>query len=237
MTCRPELVTGYVDGALDRTPQAEVEAHLATCQRCREQAEFDRRARSLLQALPRLEPSAGFEDKLRRRLRAERPARWRWALPLAAGLAALVFWGSAAAPFVALELSLDHAKCFSRGTLPAKVWADDPERVTRWFSERGTPLPLVPASAGGLSLVGGRHCPLLDRQAAHLYYTSDGRHVSLYVLPGSLRGDQGFARRVAGRYVHLLSVAGQHVGIVGEHGEDVAAFERSLVTTLARRQE
>jgi anti-sigma factor RsiW len=237
VSCRPELVTGYVDGALDATPAAEIEAHLATCQRCREQAEFERRARSLWQALPQREPNAGFEDKLRRRLRAERPARWRWALPLAAGLAALVFWGRSAAPFVALELSLDHAKCFSRGTLPAKVWADDPERVNRWFSERGTPLPPVPASAGGLSLVGGRYCPLLDRQAAHLYYTSDGRHVSLYVLPGSLHGERGFARRVAGRHVRLLSVAGEHVGIVAEHREDVAAFEHSLVTTLALRQE
>jgi hypothetical protein len=28
-------------------------------------------------------------------------------------------------------------------------------------------------------------------------------------------------------------VAGQHVGIVGEHQEDVAAFERALTTSLA----
>jgi anti-sigma factor RsiW len=233
VTCRPELVTGYVDGVLEGAQQAEVAEHLASCRACSEQAEFERGARSLLRALPAPEPRPGFEAELRRLLRAQRPPRWRWTLPLAAGLAALLLWGRGAAPFVALELSLDHAKCFSRGTLPAEVWADDPERVALWFSRSGTSLPPLPAGASELLLVGGRYCPLLDRQAAHLYYTSDGRHVSLYVVPGSLHGEQGFARPVLGRHVRLLSVAGQHVGIVGEHQEDVAAFERALTTSLA----
>lgn len=235
MTCKPELVTGYVDGALDDALRAEVEAHLATCPHCAGRAEFEREARSLLRGLPPIEPRAGFEADLLRRLRRAGPSRGRWALPLAAGLAALLMWGRGAAPFVALELSLDHAKCFSHQTLPAEVWADDPERLSRWFSERGTLLPQIPAQAGGLSLVGGRYCPLLDRQVAHLYYTSNGRRVSLFVLPGALHGERGFARRLAGRHVRLLSVAGEHVGIVGEHREDVAAFEHSIVTTLALR--
>jgi anti-sigma factor RsiW len=234
VTCRPELVTGYLDGALDDALRADVEAHLAECPRCGEQMEFERRARGLLRALPRPEPRAGFEHELRRRLRAQRPGRWRWALPLVAGLA-VVLWGRAAAPFVALELALDHAKCFSRGRLPAELWTPDPEHATSWFAQRGTALPHLPASAGGLSLVGARYCPLLDRRVAHLYYTSAGRHLSLFVLPGPLRGDLGSARRVVGRHVQLVTVAGQHVGIVGERHEDVAAFERSFHTTLALR--
>ena len=237
MSCRPELVTGYVDGTLDDVLRTEVAEHLSGCETCRDQAEFERAARARLLALPAPEPRAGFEEELRGRLRARRPSRWRWALPLAAGLAAVALWGRNAAPFVALELALDHAKCFSRSRLPAHVWADDPERLAPWFAERGTLLPQLPAAAGGLALVGGRYCPLVDRQAAHLYYASDGRHLSLYVLPGRVHAAEGFASRLAGRHVRLLSVAGQHVGIVGEHHEDVVAFERSLTTTLALRLE
>jgi anti-sigma factor RsiW len=134
---------------------------------------------------------------------------------------------------VAFELALDHAKCFSRGTLPAQVWGDEPARLAPWFADGGTPLPPLPSSAGGLALVGGRYCPLLDRRVAHLYYAAAGRHVSLFVIPGSLHGEEGFASRTAGRQVRLLQVAGSQVGIVGERGEDVAAFERSLTTTVA----
>jgi anti-sigma factor RsiW len=235
VSCRPELVTGYVDGALDDALQAEVGRHLEACPACREQAEFERRARSLLRALPLPEARPGFEAGLRERLRTERPSRRRWLLPLAAGLAALLFWGRSSASFVALELSLDHAKCFSRGTLPAKLWTTDPDHAARWFQDQGTPLPHLPPSAGGLTLVGARYCPLLDRQVAHLYYTSDGRHLSVYVVPGTVRGDDGFARRLVGRHVRLETLAGQHVGIVAEHREDVAAFARALTTTVAFR--
>ena len=82
------------------------------------------------------------------------------------------------------------------------------------------------------TLVGARYCPLLDRRVAHLYYTSDGRHLSMYVVPGTVRS-VGFAQRVAGRHVRLATLGGHHVGIVAEHREDVEAFARSLTTTVA----
>ena len=233
MSCPSEHVTGYVDGVLDAATRREVEAHLADCPSCREQAAFERKTRERLRALPAPEPRPGFEDALRQAIRRRRPSRLRWALPLAAGLSALVFWGRGAAPFVAFELTLDHAKCFSRARLPAQVWGDEVARLAPWFEARGTALPPLPHSAGGLALVGGRYCPLLDRRAVHLYYAADGRHVSLFVIPGSLHGEEGFARRVAGRQVRLLRVAGSQLGIVGEHRGDVEAFERALTTTVA----
>jgi hypothetical protein len=145
----------------------------------------------------------------------------------------MVLWGRSAAPFVALELALDHAKCFSFERLPAEVWGGEPAALAPWFEDRGTELPPLPSSVGGLSLLGGRYCPLLDRRAAHLYYTSDGRHVSVFVVPGTLYGGDGFDRRVAGRHVRLLRVTGAQVGIVGEHREDVRALEGSLTRTVA----
>jgi anti-sigma factor RsiW len=233
LSCPSELVTGYVDGVLDAVTRAEVEAHLASCPSCRQQAAFESETRRRLRALPVPEPRHGFEEALRQAIRERRPSRLRWAVPLAAGLSVLVLWGRGAAPFVAFELALDHAKCFSRARLPAQVWGDEVARLAPWFEARGTALPPLPHSAGGLALVGGRYCPLLDRRAVHLYYVADGRHVSLFVIPGSLHGANGFARRVAGRQVRLLRVAGSQLGIVAEHHDDVAAFERALTTTVA----
>jgi anti-sigma factor RsiW len=233
VSCPAEQVTGYVDGALDDATRARIEAHLAECAACRAQADFERGVRARLRALPGPEPRPGFEDDVRRHLAAGRPRRWRWALPLAAGLAAIALWGRSAAPFVAVELALDHAKCFSFERLPAEVWGGEPAVLAQWFEDRGTELPPLPSAVGGLTLLGGRYCPLLDRRAAHLYYTADGRHVSVYVVPGRLYGGDGFDRRVAGRHVRLMQVTGAHVGIVGEHRDDVRALEGSLTRTVA----
>lgn len=233
MSCPSEQLTGYVDGALDDAARAEVERHLAGCAACREQAEFERGVRARLRALPGPEPRHGFEGDVRRRIRDQRPRRWTRVLPLAAGLAALALWGRGAAPFVALELALDHRHCFSSPRLPAEVWGGDPANLAIWFEARGTELPALPPSAGGLSLVGGRYCGLLDRRAAHLYYTADGRHLSVYVVPGRLYGADAFGARVAGKQVRLLRVADVQVGIVAEHAEDVRSLESSLTRTVA----
>lgn len=233
MSCPSEQVTGFVDGALDDATRAQVEAHLAGCALCRAQVDFERSARTRLRMLPGTEPRPGFEEELRRRLKEARPRHWRWTLPLAAGLSALALWGRSAPPFVALELALDHAKCFSFQRLPAEVWGGEPAGLAAWFAAKGPELPPLPSSAGGLSLVGARYCPLLDRRVAHLYYTSDGRHLSVFVVPGGLHGDGAFDHRVVGRYVRLLRVAGAQVGIVGEHREDVRALESSLTRTVA----
>jgi anti-sigma factor RsiW len=233
VSCPSEQVTGYVDGALDDAARAEVERHLAGCAACREQAEFERGVRARLRGLRGPQPTAAFEEDVRRRIRDQRPHVWRRVLPLAAGLAALVFWGRGAAPFVALELALDHAHCFSFPRLPAEVWGGDPATLAAWFEARGTELPSLPSAAGDLSLVGGRYCGLLDRRAAHLYYTADGRHLSIYVVPGRVYGADSFGARIAGRQVRLLKVAGAQVAIVSEHAQDVRALESSLTMTVA----
>lgn len=236
MSCQPEQVTGYVDGVLDAEALAKVESHVANCAACAAQAGFERDLRLRLRSLPAPEPRAGFEEQVRRRLRAAPSRRAWWLLPLAAGLALLAFWGRSNGAFVAWELSRDHAHCFGLRKLPAEVWSGDPAQVATWFEAHGTRLPTVPAGAGDLELVGGRHCPLPDlTRVAHLYYVSGGRHVSVFVVPHAVRFRETYARRVRGNDVRLLRIAGAHVGIVGEHAEDVEAFRRAFVTTVAWR--
>ena len=81
-------------------------------------------------------------------------------------------------------------------------------RLTAWFDAQGTELPLVPASAGGLDLVGGRYCRLLDRTVAHVYYGGGEQQLSLFVIPGPVRFDRSFVWTGAGTTVNLLRVAG-----------------------------
>jgi anti-sigma factor RsiW len=232
LSCDPERVTGYVDGALDDAGRTEVEAHLGECAACREQEAFERGLRSRLQALPAAEPPPGLEARVRRRLR--RPSPLRVVLPLAAVLL-LALWVRGSAPFVAWELALDHRHCFGRETLPAKVWSSDPALIARWFESQGTLLPLLPASAASLNLVGARYCPLMDlTRVAHVYYAGSARRVSLFVVPRSVRGESVWSGVTAGQVVRVFRSGGTQVALVGDTPEDVEAFERALSTRVAR---
>jgi len=232
MSCDPEKVTGYVDDALDEADRVAIEAHLALCPSCRQQIHEERHLRAHLRGLPSPEPRPSFEADVRRRL-AARPRRVLWALPLAASLAFLALWARGAAPFVAYELARDHARCFGHAALPAKVWSDDAGVITAWFEGQGTKMPVIPENVAGLGLVGARYCPLLDRFAAHLYYSGGDRHASLFILKGPARFQDAYDGRVGVETVLLFRSAGTTVGIVSEKPEDAEAFRSKFTTILA----
>lgn len=237
MSCDPERITGCVDGALDDAARAAVEEHLASCPTCRDQVAAEREIRSRLRGLRSIQPREGFEDELRRRL-AKRPAggRARWLLPMAAGLTLLALWVRGAAPFVAFELARDHAHCFSFPRLPAEVWSGDPARVAAWFEGQGTRLPEIPAAAGGLELVGGRFCPLLDgSKVAHLYYVGEDRRLSVFVVGHGVRLSGSYSGAARGASVNLVRVGDATVGLVSERPGAVEAFRRAFTTAVALR--
>ena len=93
MSCEPELVTGYVDGALDEAARAAVEAHLVLCPACRDQAESERALRQRLRALAGAEPRPALAASVRRRLKQRPLSVSRIFLATAAGLALLFLWG------------------------------------------------------------------------------------------------------------------------------------------------
>jgi len=237
MTCVPERVSGFVDGALAASERVELEAHVAACGACAEQAEAEREIRRRLEALPSVELPPGLEARVRRRLRRRRFGALRWALPLAASLAFLVLWARGSPAVVARELAFDHVKCFRKGRVPAKVLTSDALRVRGWFSAQGTRMPLLPDAAARLEVVGARYCPLPDGSfVPHVYYVGDGgRRISLFVLDRRVRLADGYRTTFLGETVHMLRAGGLTVGLVGEHAADVDAFRRRFASTTALR--
>jgi anti-sigma factor RsiW len=236
LSCEAEKVTGYVDGALPPDERVRVEEHLQACAECRTQVEGERALRARLSALPAPEPPDTLAARVSRGLlRARRPSRLRWALPLAAALALFAFWAHTAPGVVAMQMAWDHDHCFAHQTLPAKVWTADAGFMAGWLERHGTEPPSLPDEAGGLELVGGRYCGVGNRRLAHVYYTGGQRHLSLYVVPGWVRGERARAWRRGDKTVRLLHTGGATVGLVSEQTELVDAFERALTTTYARR--
>jgi anti-sigma factor RsiW len=236
MSCQPERVTGYVDGALEEAERLAMEAHLTTCSACREQAAFERELRARLRLLPRIEPRPQLERKVQQAVRrTRRRVASLAALPFAAGLVLGFLWLRGSPEFVGRAVAFDHGKCFRMDPLPAKVWSGDAQAVLDWFEDQGTPMPRVPVGAGGLELVGGRYCPLFDLSIVpHLYYTSAERRVSLFVLPRSLRiSAQSYTTPVHGSVVRFMKVGGRTVAIVGASREDVEAFRDAFGTSVA----
>jgi hypothetical protein len=233
LTCAPERITGYVDGALDAEERAATLAHLVDCADCRRQVEEERDLRERLRTLPPPEANDTLEAAVRKRLAPAISSRASWALPLAASLVLLVLWARGSAPFVAWELVRDHRHCFSLDRLPAKVWSDDPGVVAGFFSDQGTQVPIVPAAAAGLELVGARYCTLLDRRVAHLYYSRGERDTSIFVLRGPARLGDGYEGKIGGRTVLLFSSGGSLVGVVADRTEDALAFRQRFRTMTA----
>lgn len=81
-----ELLAEHAEGTLGPEDRSRLEAHLAACQRCRDEVLLARAARQALTGLPEMEPPAGLGLAVRRQTRAgPRGARvWRVLAPVAA---------------------------------------------------------------------------------------------------------------------------------------------------------
>lgn len=103
MTHPEDLLAGYVDGALSTRERAAVDAHLSSCETCREEIALASQVVTMLSALPEedvplgvtapvLETARGERVGARARVsRAERRyARWQWVAGAAAALLVLV---------------------------------------------------------------------------------------------------------------------------------------------------
>ncbi len=84
-------IVSYLDGRASAEERGEVKAHLETCAACRTRADQFGRVWHVLDEDPAIEPSLGFDARLRERIAAQaRPSRWAWLLPRPAFAMALL---------------------------------------------------------------------------------------------------------------------------------------------------
>jgi anti-sigma factor RsiW len=235
-SCQPEQVTGYVDGALDEAARAEMEAHLAACPPCREQAESERTLRSRLLGLLHPPLPADMDGRVRAQLVPPRrvPLR-RLLMPLAAMAALLIVSLRGTTRFVAWEMARDHDHCFGLESLPSQVASDDAETVMRWFEERGTRVPVLPSEIHGLELVGARYCWLPDlSRSVHVYYRRAQKGpLSVFVVARGIGSRDPVRLRTRDHVVQMVRMGDRTLGLVADRDEDIDAFSRAFTTTQA----
>jgi anti-sigma factor RsiW len=237
VTCEPEKVTAFVDGALDVQETVRLELHVQACVECHAQADFERELRRRLSALRSPLPGELLEARVRRALSPpRRRPLMRWAAAAAAAVLVAV-WAHGEPAVVATELAWDHGHCFGKETLPARVWTADPDYLAAWLAKEGTQSPSLPEAAAGMEMVGARHCTLPDRRVAHVYYTAGDQRLSVYVVPGWVRLDRARQVTRGDRTVRLLRSGDATIGLVSERPEAVEAFDRALTVRLVQELE
>jgi hypothetical protein len=235
--CEPELVTGWVDDALDAAAAERIAAHVSGCAPCRAQADAERHLRARLRAeVPLVTPAPSLAPRVRSRLRQRPALPWsRVLLPLAAPVLLAFGWARSTPSFLAWELARDHQHCFGRTTLPAKVWTSDAEVARGWFEDQGTRTPWLPDEAGRVQLVGARYCPLPGlSKVAHLYYAGEEGQVSVFVVDRPLLLKDEAIRLVDAHHVVIRRKGGTVLAIVAPEKKDLEQLQDALDTTFAR---
>jgi anti-sigma factor RsiW len=186
MTCVAfEMLSAGVDGALSEHESHGVQAHLATCERCRAlRAELVLLKASVRDGAPAHPPSEPLKARLvasvvhRRRLRSA--AIW---VVAAAALVAVVALG-VARPWRANDLLAqlvgDHVLITLNEAKPLEVRDRDAGAIERWFGGK-LDFALRLPRLDGASVVGGRVCNFAGRRVALTFYDLQGRRMSLFV--------------------------------------------------------
>ena len=83
MSCVESRILSYLDGRLKEAEQREMEKHLGECSACSLRVKEFRVVGALLEELPQIAPSEGFDARVRARVAAE-PVKqnwWAWLAP------------------------------------------------------------------------------------------------------------------------------------------------------------
>lgn len=236
----------YLDGELEPPQMLEVERHADECQTCRERIVLDRSIRAgVRRTVAGTKPDAGFRERVKASLAAEREKTWGPPPAAARVRNSLVFAAAAAVAAIlgAKQLhdpNTDDARLPTRGTAQASVGLDAMlDQFADWHARplvpetsnlsdlpRFEPYVGVPVHAPALSPFGARFlgCRILpvtdERVTAMLQYTmAEGHRISIYVYdPHRIRVSPSRLRRT--------TIGSDPVYIGQVHGWSIAAAEK-----------
>lgn len=258
MSCRlvRRHLGAFVDGELDPASQIEFERHLEACSVCQEYLAFESSFRQqAFESLGGVQAPEHLWSRTLHRLdeidatRAERtsiearPMRWRQTWPIAAAAAAVLVIGSVVglpdSPSTAYQgagMLQDVVNLHSQA-LPSDVQTEAPQDVVRYFQGK-TPFPVKPAQFAepGMKFVGARYIKVGAHPAAALYYTRDGRRVTLLVFQSPEITRNAHRTHVGGRELFYHNVGGNVVTIRQHGGVNYAFFgdlDRPVLFQLA----
>ena len=231
----------YVDDTLPGTERRVVEAHLNGCARCRQELAEIQAVETQLRALWRASPapSADLWRRARAKIRppAAAPRRPRRAVLVLAG--AMVAAVAIGIGWRAIDIGgieervvvepMEELRAYVDSRRPLDVATTDMAQLRQWFRDKVDYALPEPRTEAGVRLTGGRLCFFLDRRIASLMYKSDGRVLSLYVIPEERFSLGGRAERsVAGERV-IVRKAGGYAQVMWQRD----GFVYALVGELA----
>ena len=195
-----KFLHAYLDGELVEDDRVGYAAHLRSCDRCRQIANFELAFRERVRDC--VEPvcaSASLKARVQQALdEVDRPRWWlqpwfRRAVPVAVGLAGLavfVVWQRSAQQQRLSQIA-EASISYHRQRLPMDVQGSSPEPIRRYFSDKVGFAVHLPRFAGRhAELMGARLTQLREHKAAYLVYRVDGQRVSVFIVdPGALPGE------------------------------------------------
>lgn len=224
------LLPAYADGEFAPGDCAEVESHLATCDRCKDEVAALLAFRTFLQekAGEAVEVApAALRDRIRGQVAREHARdqvrRFSIYSAVAAGLVAVASFGYVMAPEQASPESMlvDAVDKHARA-LPIEVEPNENESIESWFRGKVDFHVRAPTfrSPQAARLVGARLANVRDRQAAYLVYggAQNDRRTTLLVFPGEMDLPSGKRTRVGERDVVVANQRGYNVALWQQHG-------------------
>jgi anti-sigma factor RsiW len=237
MNCETSLplLEAYLDNELDRAEAREVEAHLDTCEACRNAlSKLDDVRRALRDNALKFSAPAELRERIAStRFDTARARRPRWlsyaaacALAFFAGGISMHLWNSPQHEQIAHDVFASHWRALA-ATSPIDVVSSDRHTVKPWFAGKVAQTPVVQDFAEhGFPLAGGRIDYVGETRVPVLVYKHGQHVIDVFVLPTgtslSSTADQGYR-------LDTVDLGGQPAAIVSDMDAAESAKLRDLL--------
>jgi len=235
------LLDAFVDHELGPTESADLHAHLASCEACRQLLAARESMGRLVRQLPYYPASAELRAKISRRSAPPRfnPALLAWAAVLAlaaalGGSAEVVRFARGrqvvdATASVAVEVVGDHVRALRDAHL-FDVRSSDQHAVKPWFlGQLDFSPPVEDLSSIGFPLVGGRLDRVAGQPVAALVYQRRLHPINVFIWPAAGRTAENDTRSIRGFQVRHWIRNGMSFWAVSDLNDaELSEFMRAL---------